>query len=108
MYLFTPEISEITTINVETDRMMPSNIRKERILCWRNVSSATPTGSRNKTPRFTTPRFIRTHPPRSFYAKRAWIVSPAGDPRISRSLEGDRKIAGPAAHFALVHSRIIE
>src|SRR5207302_2754246 len=27
-----PEISEITTISVETERIIPSNIRKERIL----------------------------------------------------------------------------
>src|SRR5215469_6534889 len=75
MYLFTPEIKEITTISVETERMMPSSIRNERILCWRMVSSAMPTGSRNSTPRFNTPRFIQAHAPCPFYAKHAWIVS---------------------------------
>src|SRR5215472_8671980 len=75
MYLFTPEISEITTMRVETERMMPSSIRKERILCCRNVSSATPTGSRSSTPRFDTPLVMRAHAPCPFYAQAGPIVS---------------------------------
>ncbi len=42
----------MTTMRVETDRMMPRSIRKERILCTRRVSSATLIGSRSMTRRF--------------------------------------------------------
>src|SRR5260370_15225943 len=42
----------MTTIRVETDRMMPRSIKKERILWARRVSSATPIGSRNNSRRF--------------------------------------------------------
>src|SRR6267143_5073529 len=41
----------MTTIKVDTERMMPSSIRKERILCARSVSSATLIGSRSGTRR---------------------------------------------------------
>src|SRR6267143_5367657 len=41
----------MTTISVETERMMPSSIRKERILCARSVSKATLIGSRSGTRR---------------------------------------------------------
>src|SRR6266705_492974 len=57
IYRFTPEIRAITTISVETERIIPSSIKKERILCARSVSSATLTGSRSNTR-----RFIRSHP----------------------------------------------
>src|SRR5713226_6575274 len=62
-------------MSVETDRMMPSSIKKVRILCWCSVSSATPTGSRNNTPRFNTLRFIRAHSLLLFYAQVVAIVS---------------------------------
>src|SRR5260370_5678681 len=42
----------MTTMRVETDRMMPKSIRKERILWLRKVSSATPIGSRSNSRRF--------------------------------------------------------
>ncbi len=42
----------MTTISVETDRIVPRSIRKERILCARRVSSATLTGSRRNIRRF--------------------------------------------------------
>src|SRR3977135_3352040 len=41
----------MTTIKVDTERMMLSSIRKERILCARSVSSATLIGSRSGTRR---------------------------------------------------------
>src|SRR6516165_9162035 len=43
----------MTTMSVETERMMPSRVRKERILCACSVSNATPIGSRSCTRRFT-------------------------------------------------------
>src|SRR5262245_34910381 len=73
IYRFTPEIRAITTISVETERIIPSSIRKERILYERSVSSATQTGSRSNTR-----RFICTHP--SLYStineelRFAWIA----------------------------------
>src|SRR6267143_6782694 len=39
----------MTTTNVDTERIMPRSIRKERILCARSVSSATFIGSRSGT-----------------------------------------------------------
>src|ERR1700731_4275094 len=39
----------IITISVEAERIIPSSIRKGRILCERSVSSATLTGSRSNT-----------------------------------------------------------
>src|SRR5262244_1344539 len=62
IYRFTPEIRAITTISVETERIIPRSIRKERSLWARIVSSATLTGSRNNTR-----RFIRSHQPVLFY-----------------------------------------
>src|SRR5579863_192821 len=46
IYWFTPFTSAITTIKVATDRMIPSNVRKDRILCSRSVCSAMPLASR--------------------------------------------------------------
>src|SRR3954463_14266829 len=52
MYLLVPLMSATTRIRVETDRMMPSNIRNERSLCVRMVSKAMAAGSRMERPRF--------------------------------------------------------
>src|SRR5215469_2750856 len=53
MYWLTPEMRAMTTMRVDTERMIPRSIRKERILWARRVSIATLTGSRNSTLRFT-------------------------------------------------------
>src|SRR4051812_33079798 len=46
MYMFVPLIKATTVINAATDKMIPSSVRNDRILCARKVLSATEMGSR--------------------------------------------------------------
>src|ERR1041385_593843 len=50
-YLLAPCTMETTMIKVETERITPSRVRKERSLCERNVSRAIIIGSFKETPR---------------------------------------------------------
>src|SRR5579864_2220270 len=49
MYWLVPRIMETTTINVATERITPSRVRKERSLWVRKVSRAIKAGSRRET-----------------------------------------------------------
>src|SRR5215467_6502577 len=44
-------MSDTTTIRVETDRITPSRVKKDRSLCARSVSRAITIGSLRETPR---------------------------------------------------------
>src|SRR5260370_3791815 len=54
-YLLVPFTTDVTTMRVETERMTPSNVRNDRTLCARRVSSAISIGSLREIPRDLTP-----------------------------------------------------
>src|ERR1700722_17348002 len=91
MYWLTPEMRATTTINVATDRMIPSNMRKERILCARSVSRATPTGSRRGTR-----RFMNTAPCCSYAPGMRKVSDPAESNKNLRAMKVSTNWLAPA------------
>src|SRR5260370_7050802 len=55
-YLLVPFTTDVTTMRVETERMTPSNVRNDRSLSARRVSTAISLGSLRYIPRHLPPR----------------------------------------------------